>query len=255
MRSTPSLDRGRFTLPRDLISAGAIGATLTAFILVLGWLAGGLITGVWSPREQAASVTGGVVALASPSDREDGPRPARERVVAATEQAPKRFEPTAARADAVRGERSPRRVQRTRRRAASAPATPAPAAATPVATPAPTATPVAAAAPVSTPTATVDEESTEAISDRQATQESARAPETSRNNDRGNGRGWGRRRGAQPTPTPTPTPAPVANHDDQHDWDRGRDDDDRRGWDRDDDNGRDWDRGRDDDRRGGRWGR
>ena len=38
-------------------------------ILVLGWLTSGLITGVWSPRDQVASVTHGAVTLASPSDR------------------------------------------------------------------------------------------------------------------------------------------------------------------------------------------
>ena len=76
MRSTPSLDRGRFVLPRDLSAAVITGATLVVAILVLGWLTSGLITGVWSPREQVASVTDGAVTLASPSDRSDA-RPRR----------------------------------------------------------------------------------------------------------------------------------------------------------------------------------
>ena len=61
MRSTPSLDRGRFVLPRDLSAAAATAATLTVAFFVLGWLTSGLITGVWSPSEQAAKVTHGAV--------------------------------------------------------------------------------------------------------------------------------------------------------------------------------------------------
>ena len=53
MRSTPSLDRGRFVLPRDLSAAIVTAATLAVAILVLGWLTSGLITGVWSPQTRS----------------------------------------------------------------------------------------------------------------------------------------------------------------------------------------------------------
>ena len=61
MRSTPSLDRGRFVLRRDVIPAAATGALLILAILVLGWLTGGLVTGVWSPSKLTADAAGAAV--------------------------------------------------------------------------------------------------------------------------------------------------------------------------------------------------
>jgi hypothetical protein len=250
MRSTPSLDRGRFTLPRDLFAAAVTAATLVLAIVVLGWLTSGLITGVWSPREQAATVTHAAVTIATPSERDDAPRPAQ----AHASVRPAASRPAPARADTAPAERVVRRAPRVRKRAT---AKPAPAA--PVVTQTARPAPVVAASPVSTATeattgATADTDTT--TSERRTSQVSTPASswqddsrrewrqEASDDDDNGRRRRsvsrspW-RQRSAQPTPTPVQTPAPTAdNGDDRHGWDRGE----HRGWDRD---GRDR----------GRWGR
>jgi hypothetical protein len=101
MRSTPSLDRGRFALPLDLVAAAATGAMVVVAILVLGWLTSGLITGVWWPREQPASVAGSDVTLVARSDRDDAPRAPRARASASVRR-PTSFASATASSPAVR---------------------------------------------------------------------------------------------------------------------------------------------------------
>jgi hypothetical protein len=224
MRSSPSLDRGRFVLPRDLFAAGATAATLVAAVLVVGWLAGGLIAGVWSPREQAATVGGAAVTLAAPSDRHD----ARRRVSVSQDQSPTAPPPARARADAVRGERSARRAPRHRRRAAAAPLTASPSVQAPVPAPVATATPAAAAMPVTAPADAAPVEtadtSTRATSEAkrssQLTTEAPAAPSRRPERSSAGGDDQGRR----PTsPAPAAQPAPVGDHGgaDQHGHGRG----------------------------------
>ena len=244
MRSTPSLDRGRFTLPRDLSAALIIAATLAVAILVLGWLTSGLITGVWSPREQVASVTHSDVKLAAPSEREKAARPERSTKV-----------PTARTQQHVRA-RKPRAVApapRSRRRATgqrrNAPVVTKPA---PTATPAPVATAVPVttateAQTVPTPT-TSTSTATETTTNRRSSASTETPTRSWQDDDSGDRRSDGNRswRGqsrrrtqvARPVATPAPTPAPVADDDDHGNGNRGR------GWDHDRD-----------DRDRGRWGR
>jgi ribonuclease E len=260
MRSSPSLDRGRFVLPRDLSAAVATAATLVAAVLVAGWLAGGLIAGVWSPREQAATVAGTAVTLAAPSDRNDAPRAARRRVSVSENRAP--IAPPAARtrAAAVRGERGARRAPRARRRAAAAPSTPSPTVQAPAPTPVATATPVAAAAPVAdaAPVETADTSTRATSETKRSSQVTTPAapwrqpdePERSSAGDHDQGRAWRpsrsrgqdldadavrppsnhppghARRGGTGGPTaatPAPSPASAGDHGgaDQHGHGRG----------------------------------
>jgi hypothetical protein len=233
MRSTPSSERGRFVLPRDLTAAAATAATLILAVFVLGWFTSGLITGVWSPSEQAAKVTHGAVALATPSEPERAPRtaaPARRTVKESRPAAPR---PVAR----PRAQVAPRRAatQRTRTTITTSPAVPAPVA-TPVATPAPT--------PAATATETVT--TTTVQTTPQRSEASNVSVQTERSwTPRRRGRSWRPVSTPQPAPTPVPTPSGSDEHEDwgdHGDWDR-----------------RDWnDRGRDDDRHHGRgrgWGR
>jgi hypothetical protein len=211
MRSSPSLDRGRFVLPRDLSAAAATGTMLVVAVLVVGWLVGGLIAGVWSPRDQAASAAGAAVTLAAPSDRDDAPRAAAARVSASGDQAPTAPRPAAARADAVRGKRGSRRAPRPRRRAAAAPSTPSPA---PAVTPAATTTPVAAAAPVTADTDASPVERTQATSETKGSHVTTKAPAApSRRPDGSDARGQARRggMGGRPSPAPVPSPTPAGD--------------------------------------------
>ena len=269
MRSTPSLDRGRFVLPRDLSAATATAAALIVAILVLGWLAGGLVSGVWSPRAQVSDAAGAAIQLATPSDRDREPRPAAHASVPERRAAVPAARPVATRAQVVSRGRSPRRARAHRNSptvtspavtspAVTSPAAPAPVA-TPVATPAPT---VVAAAPAATATANSVASTGTRTATSQPTVTTSSSSPSSHENDDDRGRTW-RRRGedhgrrswrpvstrargtatAQAVPTPTPTPAPAVE-DDSHES---------RGWDHDDDESRNWDHDRDDhDRHNGR---
>jgi hypothetical protein len=265
MRSTPSLDRGRFVLPRDLTAAAVTAATLVVAILVLGWLAGGLMAGVWSPRAQAATVADGVVRLAAPSARDDAPRTAAHARVPESRSRPlPAARPTRARAEAAPVRPRARRAPRDRRTAPAKPSTPSPAVPAPAVTPAPTAAPTAAA-PVPTPssaatpskTRTNSEVATQVPaapwqrpdgSERSSAGEGDHRPWRPSGSDDGDGsrtgrplgtrpRGHDRRGGIAPQPTPTPAPSPTPTGD-QGDFDE------QGGSDRGQGHGR-----------GGRWGR
>jgi hypothetical protein len=167
---------------------------LVAAVLVVGWLAGGLVSGTWAPGDKAASVSGGPVTLAeAPAPRS---KPAR---------VPGRRLQVEPRAHVVRAEA---RRPRPRRR----PATAKP----PVVAPAPT----AAAAPASAvsqvsygsppdtsgrpkpESAKVKPKKTQ-LSATPAARSSAGADVKPSHGFRGNGHGHGQ--GAQPTPLPAPS--------------------------------------------------
>jgi hypothetical protein len=256
MRSTPSLDRGRFVLRRDVLAAAATGAMLVVAVLVLGWLTSGLVTGVWSPSQQAADAAGAAVKLAAPSDRaprSKGASASSGRPLTAPE--PPRADPAVGpRAHAVLEGRAPRRA-RGRRRADAQPSpsstVPMPAA-IPTATPAPVAAAVPAAATTeATNSATADtseqETQRKAASEVSSERWSAAGRDDSRQwRPRGRGHRHDDGAGHQPTPVAVPSPPASGDHgesdqdgdwdqrggrDERGDWDQRGDSESRGGWD------------------------
>jgi hypothetical protein len=191
-------------LPRGLFTAAAAGAMLVAAVLVIGCLAGGLVTGTWAPGAQVASVSGGPVTLAeAPAPRSEPARvPARRPQV----------EP---RAPVVRAAAAPRprpRRVRLQRPAAAKP---------PAVAPAPTAAAVPASVVSQVSNGSRPDTSTQPKpkpkpkparskpQKKQATQLSATpALRSSAGTDvppGSRGKGHGRGHGTQPTPPPAPS--------------------------------------------------